>query len=186
MTCAEFSTPSQNVKTSLDYLNRKGLSDGERARELNIFFQGSKELQRAISHLHEILTALYGPGHPHQEKASRPRQDPPFPPNTWPVSAPACPGTMTTEKPRARQSAAVSDFPGEVKLEFCQRIGKGWKELADLFGVPPHERERFDPGDEPRELWEWLEIRSRLPELPDKLTQIGRSELAKIMRQSAP
>jgi hypothetical protein len=91
-----------------------------------------------------------------------------------------------TERLQARQAAAFPAFSGEVKLEFCQRIGKGWKELADLFGIPPHERKRFDLGDEPRELWEWLEVRSRLPELHEKLAQIGRTELAEIMWRSAP
>ena len=90
-----------------------------------------------------------------------------------------------TERTPTRQATAVPAFSGEVKVEFCRRTGKSWKELADLFSVPLHEKERFDPGDEPRELWEWLEIRSRLPELPDKLAQIGRTELAEIMRRSS-
>ena len=186
MTCADISEPLQNVKTSLDFLNGKELSDGERARELNIFFQGSKELQRAISHLQEILTALYGPGQPHQETGSQPPQDAPSPPKAPSESASARPRTTTTEEPQARQTATVPAFSGEVKLKFCQRIGINWKDLADLFGIPPYERKQFSQGDEPRALWEWLETRSRLSEIPDKLTQIDRMDLAEIMQQSAP
>ena len=185
MTCADIRAPLQNVKTSLDYLNGEELSEGERARELNMFFQGSKELQRAISPLYEVLTALYGPGHPHQERPSQPPQDASSSPKAPPRSAPARPETMTTEKPQARQTAAVPAFSGEVKLKFCQRIDMGWKDLADLFGILPHERKLFSPGDEPRALWAWLETRSKLSALPDKLAQIGRTDLAEMMR-SAP
>jgi nucleoside phosphorylase len=91
-----------------------------------------------------------------------------------------------SEKPEAPQVVKVPDFRGEVKVEFCRRIGKGWKELADLFDVSPHEREGFSPGDEPRDLWEWLERRSKLDALPDKLMEIRRSDLAEIMRLPAP
>jgi hypothetical protein len=185
-TCADISAPLQDVKTSLVFLNGEELSDGERARELNMFFQGSKELQRAISQLYEVLMALYGPEHPHRERTSQPPQDAPSHPEAPPESVPACSGTMTTEQPRVRQTAAVPVFSGEVKLEFCQRIGTGWTGLADLLGIPPHERNQFSRGNEPRALWEWLEVRGKLPTLPGKLEQIGRTDLAEIMRPSAP
>jgi hypothetical protein len=81
-----------------------------------------------------------------------------------------------SERPRrgiatvpAGTDAAVPAFSGEVKLEFCRRIGKSWKGLADLFDIHPHERQRFSLKDEPHDLWEWLEMRLRL-----RGTRVGR------------
>lgn len=84
------------------------------------------------------------------------------------------------EVPAANGAAAA--FPGEVKLEFCRRIGRDWEALADLFGVPGYERQRFGPGSEPRDLWEWLENREKLGQLPGGLEQISRGDLALMMR----
>jgi hypothetical protein len=77
-------------------------------------------------------------------------------------------------------------FPGEVKLAFCQRVGRDWEALADLFDVPGYERQRFDAGSEPRDLWEWLENREKLGELPGGLERIRRGDLAAMMRPSGP
>lgn len=91
-----------------------------------------------------------------------------------------------TDRPKSRQVLAATAFSGEIKLKFCQRIGQDWQDLADLFGVPPYAKAHFAPGDEPRALWEWLEIRDRLAALPDKLTEIGRDDLAQLMRPPEP
>lgn len=80
-------------------------------------------------------------------------------------------------------SRAAGVFPGAVKLEVVRRLHYDWQDLADLFGVPWFERARFGRGDEPRALWEWLEVRGRLPELADALHQIGREDLADLLRQ---
>ena len=54
-------------------------------------------------------------------------------------------------------------------MEFCRRIGKSWKELADLFGVLLHEKERFGPGDEPRDCGNgWKYVRD-FPSSPTSL-----------------
>jgi hypothetical protein len=89
---------------------------------------------------------------------------------------------VETERAPTRWATGAPAFTGIVKLEFCRRIGPDWVELADLLGVSPHEKRRFETGQEPRALWEWLQDRSRLAELPDMLTRIGRADLAKIMR----
>ena len=73
-------------------------------------------------------------------------------------------------------------FPGAVKLEVIRRLHYDWQDLADLLGVPPHERHHFDGGDEPRALWEWLESRERLPDLVNALDEIGRTDLADLLR----
>jgi hypothetical protein len=111
---------------------------------------------------------------------------PASPPAAQPGSAPASPGTTADAHPAGASPPAVPVFSGNVKREFCQRIREGWNDLADLFDVPPQDRRRFSQGYEPRDLWEWLEARLRLPELPDKLVQIDRADLAEIMRPSAP
>ncbi|MCG5446164.1 hypothetical protein NIE79_004732 [Micromonospora sp. NIE79] len=71
---------------------------------------------------------------------------------------------------------------GDVKLYIVQRLHFDWQDLADLVGVPGFERARFTPGDEPRALWEWLEVRGRLADLPAALTEVGRADLGDRLR----
>ena len=71
---------------------------------------------------------------------------------------------------------------GAVKLLVVRRLQFGWQDLADVVGVPSFEQRRFPAGDEPRALWEWLEDRGRLPELPGALDAIDRSDLADLLR----
>ncbi|MEU8614153.1 hypothetical protein AB0C29_39820, partial [Actinoplanes sp. NPDC048791] len=71
--------------------------------------------------------------------------------------------------------------PG-AKVEFCRRLGDSWRDVADLIGVPSHERRSFKAGDEPRELWEWAESRRRLPDLRDALPEAGRADLVELIR----
>jgi len=68
-------------------------------------------------------------------------------------------------------------FSGKTKIAFCENLGSDWKTLADFLEIKPNEQARFDRGDEPRAIWQWLEIRGRLGELPDALSKIGRADL---------
>ena len=68
-------------------------------------------------------------------------------------------------------------YDGKTKLAFCRRLSHQWKELADYFDVEISEQDRFRQGDEPREVWQWLERRQRLNELPDALRYIDREDL---------
>ena len=77
---------------------------------------------------------------------------------------------------------SAGDIPGAVKLDIIRRLHFNWQDLADVVGVPPYETRRFDRGDEPRRLWEWLESRGRLSDLPAALDEIGRSDLAAVLR----
>ena len=86
------------------------------------------------------------------------------------------------ERPQAVPALAPGQFPGTVKIQFCRRLGDSWEELADLFEIAPHERARFRPGNEPRDLWQWLEVRDKLPVVLEGLAQIGREDLAAVMR----
>jgi O-acetyl-ADP-ribose deacetylase (regulator of RNase III) len=46
-------------------------------------------------------------------------------------------------------------------------------------GIGPHDRAAFGPGDEARGVWDWLEVRERLSDLPAMLTRIDRADLAR-------
>jgi nucleoside phosphorylase len=85
-------------------------------------------------------------------------------------------------RPQAVPVRALRHFPGEVKIQFCRKLGSSWEELADFFEVSPHERARFRHGNEPRDLWQWLEVRDKLPVAAEGLMQIGRGDLAVLMR----
>jgi len=71
----------------------------------------------------------------------------------------------------------MPNYNGKTKLAFCGRLGNKWKDLADYFDVEISDRDRFEQSDEPREVWEWLERRTRLGELPEALRYIGREDL---------
>jgi len=69
-------------------------------------------------------------------------------------------------------------FSGKQKLTIAQRLGSNWQDLADYFVLPLGERQRFQPGREAQGIWEWLESRRRLDQLPEALRYIERDDLA--------
>lgn len=80
-----------------------------------------------------------------------------------------------------RRDAQPATFPGRIKLLVCRRLGGQWRDLADLFDVPGHERARFSAGFEAQDLWDWLEQRGRLGELSEGLRFLGRDDLAELL-----
>jgi nucleoside phosphorylase len=78
-------------------------------------------------------------------------------------------------------SGGAVAVPGEVKLEFAHRMVYDWLDLADYVGMPGFVRAGFGPGEGPRGVWEWLETRGRLGDLPGALTNIGRADLAELL-----
>jgi nucleoside phosphorylase len=78
-------------------------------------------------------------------------------------------------------TASAERIPGPVKLEIVRRLTYDWQDLADVVGAPSHDTRRFRAGDEPRELWGWLESRGRLSDLPGALAEIGRDDLAGLL-----
>lgn len=88
----------------------------------------------------------------------------------------------SSRPPTPTPQAALHGVPGRVKLDVIHRLEYDWQDLADILGVPAFVRVRFHRGEEPRELWEWLDNRRRLPELPDALDEVGRSDLAELVR----
>jgi hypothetical protein len=73
-------------------------------------------------------------------------------------------------------------IPEAVKQEVVRQLRYHWQDLADVFGVPSYETRQFRAGDEPHELWGWLALRHRLRDLPDALDEIGRGDLAGLLR----
>jgi hypothetical protein len=70
---------------------------------------------------------------------------------------------------------------GAGKYEFTQRLAGSWYDLADLAGISPADRARWGPGYEAGEIWDWLEARGRLRELPELCGQAGRPDLAALL-----
>ncbi|MFI5889824.1 hypothetical protein ACIA5D_06845 [Actinoplanes sp. NPDC051513] len=80
------------------------------------------------------------------------------------------------------QAGAAGGIPDEVRHEIERQLRYYWQDLADVVGVPPYETRRFRSGDEPHELWAWLEQRGRLSDLPGALDELGRPDLADMLR----
>lgn len=70
------------------------------------------------------------------------------------------------------------NYSGELKISVCRRLSNEWQDVADYFGIDPSTRARFERGREPHCVWEWLEARGRLGELPTVLRTLGREDLA--------
>jgi hypothetical protein len=67
-------------------------------------------------------------------------------------------------------------------LEVVRGLLGDWTDLADRLGLKAHDTFRFKEGNQPRELWDWLERRGRLGALPGALDDIGRADLARLLR----
>ena len=82
--------------------------------------------------------------------------------------------------PEVRPHVAYS---GRTKIEFLRRLGQSWRDLATYVGIPAYEQDRFERGDEGRQIWAWLENRTRLHDLPPALIAIERQDLAGLLRR---
>ncbi len=75
-------------------------------------------------------------------------------------------------------------YSGPSKIKFCNRLGDDWKALADYLGIHPADQSRFERGDEARDIWEWLENRNRLQDLPAALPYIQREDLVDVLQDN--
>ena len=87
------------------------------------------------------------------------------------------------QAPPSAGSGPVS-YSGKTKLAFLRHLGDNWHDLATVVDIPAYDQSRFERGGEGRDIWTWLENRQRLSELPPALDDIGRPELAKLLRQT--
>ena len=76
-------------------------------------------------------------------------------------------------------------FSGKAKIAACDHLGDSWRKLADYFEIAPADRARFERGDEARGIWEWLENRRRLGELPQGLIAAGRNDVVALLKIKA-
>lgn len=79
----------------------------------------------------------------------------------------------------AFQTSSGYAYSGEAKRTFSKRLGNSWTELADILEIPSSDQSQFQQGLEPRAIWDWLEKRNRLTELPTALGKIDRNDLAR-------
>lgn len=100
----------------------------------------------------------------------------------------APPSAAGAPPPIAAQTAfatgGVLAASGQTKLAFFRQLGDSWRALATVLDIPDYDQRRFERGEEGREIWVWLENRRRLAELPQTLIDIGRPELAELLRQT--
>ncbi len=85
---------------------------------------------------------------------------------------------------QAPPSNAVPAYSGQTKLAFFRQLGNDWRDLATVLGIGDYDWRRFERGEEGRNIWVWLENRRRLAELPPALIDIGRSDLAELLRRA--
>ncbi|MEV7624096.1 hypothetical protein [Actinoplanes sp. NPDC089786] len=65
-----------------------------------------------------------------------------------------------------------------AKRAFLSRLGDDWSDVADVLSIPLDTRRTFARGEEPRRIWDWLEDRNRLGDLPSALREADRADLA--------
>lgn len=97
------------------------------------------------------------------------KQEPPPPP-------------LPPDPPVSPDSLPKPPFSGKAKIAVCDHLGDDWRKLADSFEIAPADRARFDRGDEARGIWEWLENRRRLGELPQGLIAVGRNDVVELLK----
>lgn len=93
--------------------------------------------------------------------------------------APGPGGVASTPPP---PTTTPINFSGRQKLAVCDRLGNSWSRLAMMLEIPDHDQARFSQGDEGRRIWEWLANRGQLGKLPGALEDIGRGDLADILK----
>ena len=78
----------------------------------------------------------------------------------------------------------MSVYSGKSKIDLCRRLGNEWQDLADYFEIPAYHRRQFQQGHECQAIWEWLEARKRLQELPEALKDIEREDLLSVFEKT--
>jgi hypothetical protein len=80
-------------------------------------------------------------------------------------------------------------YSAELRRQFRNRLYSDWEDLADELGMEGDVRRRIRESEPNKAwaVWDYLEVRNRLPELPGALRRIGRNDLAEMLENgSAP
>lgn len=132
-------------------------------RRKGLFLKIRQQLRERVELIRQERTALGRPSDAMSPLVSDPGRSPEAvtPPDTMPRLA----------------------YSGRTKIEFLRRLGQSWRDLATYVGIPAYEQDRFERGDEGRQIWVWLENRTRLHRLPPALIAIERQDLADLLRR---
>lgn len=71
----------------------------------------------------------------------------------------------------------MSLYTGKQQIAFNKRLGTSWRDLALYFDIPAAIQDGFTKGDEPSQIWKWLDERAKLDELPEALRYIDREDI---------
>jgi len=78
-------------------------------------------------------------------------------------------------------ASSKTSFTGAQKLEFCQRLGDDWQDLATLLEIPSHRVATFERGYQPHGIWQYLEERDQLGNLIPALNKLARERLCLVL-----
>jgi hypothetical protein len=104
------------------------------------------------------------------------------------LPTPDRPQPQRTESPL---STSRDQYPkagwGSVKVGLCKRMDEDEAlDLADCLEIPRHQRKSFKAGRTCQEVWDWLEARGKLSELPPFLAScLQREDLANLVLEWA-
>jgi hypothetical protein len=116
------------------------------------------------------------------QPARPPRHDPAVRPSEATGRATAQLGSGSDPAPRPRPVPLAR----AGKRVLVKWLGHDWRMLADELGIPAYTQRRFGHGEEAYDIWDWLEVRGRLSDLPDALRAIDRSDLLGGMTDPTP
>lgn len=80
----------------------------------------------------------------------------------------------------------MNQQPGSLKVEFNSRLGDDWSDLCNLLEMSRVHREKLSPGERGSGIWDWLESRGILHDLPGALREVDRDDLAELLEDNAP
>ncbi|MEO5332678.1 MAG: NACHT domain-containing protein [Magnetococcus sp. YQC-5] len=86
----------------------------------------------------------------------------------------------TEDKTASFPPTGPATYSGQKKVELCRRLGADWEDVASVLEISPPDRRRFRQGRECEGIWDWLDDRRKLQELPDALRNAGREDLARL------
>lgn len=101
------------------------------------------------------------------------------------LEEPPPPPDLSVDPPVSPASLPEPPYSGKAKIAVCDHLGDSWRKLADYFEIAPADRARFERGDEARGIWDWLENRRCLGDLPQGLIAVGRNDMVALLKIEA-
>ncbi len=79
--------------------------------------------------------------------------------------------------PPSKMQPRPTSLSGQARLGIINRLVTRWEDLATYLEIPLPDQAKFDKGNEPRRILDWLEQRGRLQELRDAFNYLGWDDL---------